>query len=99
MVFAVIVSLHAKDDVEEQLRAKLAEASKIYSKDAGVLGWHPLQSTDDSRKWTIVQLLDQESSVEKHREDPEYKALAASLVSLLENGQEGLHVHRFQGAL
>ncbi|KAG2768465.1 hypothetical protein Pcac1_g20314 [Phytophthora cactorum] len=49
MVFTIIVNLYAKDGVEEQLRAKLTEAAQINSKDAGVLGWHPMQSASDSR--------------------------------------------------
>ncbi|KAG3045454.1 hypothetical protein PI124_g24635, partial [Phytophthora idaei] len=42
MVFTIIVNLYAKDGVEDQLRAKLAEAAQTYSKDAGVLGWYPM---------------------------------------------------------
>ncbi|KAK1947370.1 hypothetical protein P3T76_001380 [Phytophthora citrophthora] len=61
MAFTIIVSLHAKDGVEDQLRAKLAEAAQTYSKDANVLGWYPMQSTSDSRKWTIVQRYNEES--------------------------------------
>ncbi|KAG3233332.1 hypothetical protein PI124_g21595 [Phytophthora idaei] len=49
MVFTIIVNLYAKDGVEEQLRAKLTEAAQINSKDAGVLGCHPMQSASDSR--------------------------------------------------
>ncbi|KAG3108056.1 hypothetical protein PC129_g24900 [Phytophthora cactorum] len=61
MVFTIIVNLYAKDGVEDQLRAKLAEAAQTYSKDAGVLGWYPMQNVSDSRKWTIVERYDQES--------------------------------------
>ncbi|KAG1711589.1 hypothetical protein DVH05_008838 [Phytophthora capsici] len=95
MVFTIIASLHAKDGVEDQLRAKLAEAAQTYSKDASVLGYYPMQNTSDSRKWTIVQRYDAESSVAKHREHPEYKELAGALVPLLEGGQEGISVHQF----
>ncbi|KAG6572860.1 antibiotic biosynthesis monooxygenase [Phytophthora cinnamomi] len=63
MVFTIVVNLYAKDgkDVEEQLRAKLADASQTYSKDASVIGWHPMQNISDPRKWTIVERYDQES--------------------------------------
>jgi quinol monooxygenase YgiN len=63
MVFTIVVNLYAKDgkDAEEQLRAELIKASETYSKDATVLGWHPMQSTSDPRKWTIVERYDQES--------------------------------------
>ncbi|KAF1789251.1 Phosphoribosyltransferase-like [Phytophthora cactorum] len=90
MVFTIIVNLYAKDGVEDQLRAKLAEAAQTYSKDAGVLGWYPMQNVSDSRKWTIVERYDQESTVAKHREHPDYKTFAGALLPLLENGQESL---------
>ncbi|KAE9175970.1 hypothetical protein PF005_g25168 [Phytophthora fragariae] len=48
------------------------------------------------RKWTVVECYDQESSVAKHREHPEYKTFAGALVALLENGQASLDVHQFQ---
>ncbi|EGZ29948.1 hypothetical protein PHYSODRAFT_473082 [Phytophthora sojae] len=98
MVFTVIVGLYAKVGkvVEEQLRAKLADAAHTYSKDANVVGWHPMQNIADPRKWTIVERLDQESSLAKHREDPEYKAFASALLPLLENGLESMHVHQFK---
>uniref|UniRef100_H3GQW9 ABM domain-containing protein n=1 Tax=Phytophthora ramorum TaxID=164328 RepID=H3GQW9_PHYRM len=98
MVYTIVVNLHAKDgkDVEEQLRVKLAEASQTYSKDAGVIGWHPMQNPSDARKWTIIERYDQESSVAHHRENPEYKAFAGALIALLENGQESLDVHQFK---
>ncbi|KAF1785482.1 hypothetical protein Pcac1_g20305 [Phytophthora cactorum] len=95
MVFTIIVNLYAKDGVEDQLRAKLAEAAQTYSKDAGVLGWYPMQNVSDSRKWTIVERYDQESTVAKHREHPDYKTFAGALLPLLENGQESLDVHQF----
>ncbi|OWZ04826.1 Antibiotic biosynthesis monooxygenase protein [Phytophthora megakarya] len=101
MVFTIIANLHAKsgEDIEAQLRAKLAEASKTYSADASVLGWYTLHNTDDSRKWTIVKRLDQESSVTKNRDDPEFKAFGASLLPLLENGRDSLTVYQFDEVL
>ncbi|KAF1789253.1 hypothetical protein JG687_00019523 [Phytophthora cactorum] len=95
MVFTIIVNLYAKDGVEEQLRAKLTEAAQINSKDAGVLGWHPMQSASDSRKWTIVERYDQESTAAKRRDNADLKAFAESLFVLLENGKESLDPHQF----
>ncbi|KAG2870130.1 hypothetical protein PC129_g24353, partial [Phytophthora cactorum] len=88
-------NLYAKDGVEEQLRAKLTEAAQINSKDAGVLGWHPMQSASDSRKWTIVERYDQESTAAKRRDNADLKAFAESLFVLLENGKESLDPHQF----
>ncbi|KAG2787245.1 hypothetical protein PC118_g24482, partial [Phytophthora cactorum] len=89
------VNLYAKDGVEEQLRAKLTEAAQINSKDAGVLGWHPMQSASDSPKWTIVERYDQESTAAKRRDNADLKAFAESLFVLLENGKESLDPHQF----
>ncbi|POM79422.1 Antibiotic biosynthesis monooxygenase [Phytophthora palmivora] len=62
MALTIIVNLYAKDGVEEQVRAKLAEGAKIFSnKEEGVQAWYPLQSTTDSRKWSIVERYDDES--------------------------------------
>ncbi|ETL37804.1 hypothetical protein L916_10555 [Phytophthora nicotianae] len=55
-----------------------------------------MQNTSDARKWTIVERYDEESSVTKHREHPDYKAFAGALLALLENGQESLDLHQFK---
>jgi hypothetical protein len=41
MVYTIVVHLYAKEDKEsiEKLKAKLAEASSVYSKDQETLGW------------------------------------------------------------
>ncbi|KAF1774947.1 Dimeric alpha-beta barrel [Phytophthora cactorum] len=90
--------LISDDGVEDQLRAKLAEAAQTYSKDVGVLGWYPMQNVSDSRKWTIVERYDQEScrwpyrvlavllatcTVAKHREYPATKRAYKSAVLTL----------------
>ncbi|ETK74424.1 hypothetical protein F441_11688 [Phytophthora nicotianae CJ01A1] len=98
MAFTIIVSLYAKDgkDVEEQVRTKLAEAAQTFSNEDGVLEYYPMQNANDSRKWTIVERYDDESSVAKRREKSNVKAFAESLLALLENGKESLSVHQFK---
>ncbi|ETL81099.1 hypothetical protein L917_18501 [Phytophthora nicotianae] len=55
-----------------------------------------MQNANDSRKWTIVERYDDESSVAKRREKSNVKAFAESLLALLENGKESLSVHQFK---
>lgn len=42
MVYTLVVHLHAKEGEENlsKLKAKLAEASQVYSKDKETLGWY-----------------------------------------------------------
>ncbi|KAG3113728.1 hypothetical protein PI124_g7299 [Phytophthora idaei] len=86
MAFTIIVSLFAKDgkDVEEQLRTKLVEAAQTFSKYAGVLGWYPMQNASDSRKWTIVERYEHESSQKYHLENPYWKTFDPYVIPLLD---------------
>jgi D-Tyr-tRNAtyr deacylase len=45
MVYTIVVHLYAKDDKEaiEKIKAKLVEASQVYSKDHETLNWHVMQ--------------------------------------------------------
>lgn len=63
MVFTIVVHLQAKEgkDVEDKIRAKLIEASSVYSKDAETISWFVMQDSADSTKWTIVERYEQES--------------------------------------
>ncbi|KAH7488697.1 hypothetical protein PRIC1_007185 [Phytophthora ramorum] len=92
MAFTIVINLYAKDgkDVEEQLRAKLIEASQAFSKHDGIIGWYPLQNTTDSRKWTVITRCEQESILDQHRELPESKAFMEALLPLLENGKDSV---------
>ncbi|KAF4029339.1 putative antibiotic biosynthesis monooxygenase protein [Phytophthora infestans] len=95
MVFTVIVSLYAKDAVEDQLRAKLVEYAQHNVKDSSVLGWHPMQSASDPRKWTIVERYDQESNAAKRRGNADIRAFAEALFVVLESGKDSLEPHMF----
>jgi hypothetical protein len=57
MVYTIVVHLYAKPDAESisKLKAKLVEASKIYSKDKETLSWFVMQDVSDERKFTIVE--------------------------------------------
>ena len=57
MVYTIVVHLHAKDDAAtiQKLKAKLVEASQVYSQDKETLSWFVMQDVSDPRKFTIVE--------------------------------------------
>jgi hypothetical protein len=57
MVYTIVVHLYANDNEEDisKLKAKLAEASAVYSKDKETLSWFVMQDVSDPRKFTIVE--------------------------------------------
>jgi quinol monooxygenase YgiN len=63
MVYTIVVHLYAKADQEsiDKLKAKLVEASGIYSKDKETLSWFVMQDTKDPRAFTIVERYEKES--------------------------------------
>lgn len=63
MVYTIIVHLYAKADEESisKLKAKLVEASQVYSQDKETLSWFVMQDTVDPRKFSIVERYLQES--------------------------------------
>lgn len=63
MVYVITVHMYTKDDPEciAKLKAKLIEASGVYSKDKETISWFVSQSTSDPRAFTIVERYQQES--------------------------------------
>lgn len=63
MVYTITVHLRANAEPSsvEKLKAKLIEASRIYSKDKETISWFVMQSTSDPRAFTIVERYEQES--------------------------------------
>lgn len=63
MVYTIVVHLYAKPEAEaiSKLKAKLVEASQVYSKDKETLSWFVMQDVHDERKFTIVERYLQES--------------------------------------
>lgn len=59
MVYTITVHLRANAEPSsvDKLKAKLIEASRIYSKDKETISWFVMQSTADPRDFTIVCLL------------------------------------------
>jgi quinol monooxygenase YgiN len=63
MVYVITVHLHANDhpDSVDKIKAKLIEASRVYSKDKETLSWFVSQSTSDPRDFTIIERYEKES--------------------------------------
>jgi hypothetical protein len=57
MVYTIVVHLYAKDDADtiHKLKAKLVEASQVYSQDKETLSWFVMQDVNDARRFTIVE--------------------------------------------
>jgi quinol monooxygenase YgiN len=57
MVYTIVVHLYAKPEAEaiSKLKAKLVEASSVYSQDKETLSWFVMQDVSDERKFTIVE--------------------------------------------
>ncbi|KAG7377403.1 hypothetical protein PHYBOEH_000885 [Phytophthora boehmeriae] len=85
MVFTFVCHLYAKEgkDIEEKMRNKLIEASKIYSKDAETIDWHVMQDDSDPRKWTIVERYESKSSLKIHMANPYYPTFGPAVGPLL----------------
>lgn len=70
MVYTITVHLLAKPDADSisKLKAKLVEASQVYSKDRETLSWFVMQDVKEERKFTIVERYEKESSQKYHLE-------------------------------
>ncbi|KAL1606440.1 hypothetical protein SLS60_003844 [Paraconiothyrium brasiliense] len=86
MVYTIVVHLYAKEDQEsiEKLKAKLVEASQVYSKDRETLSWFVMQDVGDKRKFTIVERYLKESSQKYHLENPYWKTFDPYVNPLLD---------------
>jgi quinol monooxygenase YgiN len=71
MVYVIVCHLYAKEGsaVEGKIHDKLVEASKVYVKDAEVIGYHVMQDHEDPRKWCIVERYERESVRVNRRAD------------------------------
>ncbi|KAH8778688.1 hypothetical protein F5883DRAFT_542539 [Diaporthe sp. PMI_573] len=86
MVYVITVHLHANDhpDSVDKIKAKLIEASRVYSKDKETLSWFVSQSTSDPRDFTIIERYEKESSQKYHLENPYWKTFDPYVVPLLD---------------
>ncbi|KAF2646452.1 hypothetical protein P280DRAFT_415753 [Massarina eburnea CBS 473.64] len=86
MVYTIVVHLYAKEDTEsiDKLKAKLVEASEVYSKDHETLSWFVMQDVGDKRKFCIVERYLHESSQKYHLENPYWKTFDPYVIPLLD---------------
>ncbi|KAJ7120980.1 hypothetical protein C8R44DRAFT_671719 [Mycena epipterygia] len=96
MVHTIVAHLYAKEgkEVEEKMRAKLSEASQVYTKDAETIDWFVMQDSKDPRAWCIVERYEQESSLQIHFENPYFKTFVPDVGPLL-NTPEDLKLQFF----
>ncbi|PSR79261.1 hypothetical protein BD289DRAFT_442727 [Coniella lustricola] len=86
MVYTITVHLHANDDPAsvDKLKAKLIEASRVYSQDKETISWFVMQSTSDPRDFTIVERYEKESSQKYHLENPYWQTFDPYVIPLLD---------------
>ncbi|KAI3552096.1 hypothetical protein CSPX01_00772, partial [Colletotrichum filicis] len=86
MVYTLTVHLHANDhpDSVERIKAKLIEASRVYSKDRETVSWFVMQDVHDPRSFTIVERFETEYSQKYHLENPYWKTFDPYVVPLLD---------------
>ncbi|KAK1688473.1 hypothetical protein BDP55DRAFT_656010 [Colletotrichum godetiae] len=86
MVYTLTVHLHANDqpDSVERIKAKLIEASRVYSKDRETVSWFVMQDVHDPRSFTIVERFETEYSQKYHLENPYWKTFDPYVKPLLD---------------
>lgn len=83
MVYTIIVHLVAKPEHVETLRAKLVEASRVYSQDKETLAWFVSQSTSNPTEFSIVERYRNEDSQQYHLNNPYWKTFDPYVKPLL----------------
>lgn len=99
MVYTLVVHLTSLADPTaiDQLKAKLTEASNIYTADRETLSWFVMQSTSNPREFTIVERYENEGSQQYHLSNPYWKTFDPAIEPLLEGGiNGGLKLMRYE---
>ncbi|KAJ1323737.1 (4S)-4-hydroxy-5-phosphonooxypentane-2,3-dione isomerase [Microdochium nivale] len=86
MVYTLTVHLHTNDqpDSVERIKAKLIEASRVYSQDRETVSWFVMQDVHDPRAFTIVERFETEHSQKYHLENPYWKTFDPYVKPLLD---------------
>ncbi|CDM37009.1 hypothetical protein DTO013E5_7173 [Penicillium roqueforti] len=100
MVYTIVVHLRAKPDEESisKLKAKLVEASNVYSNDKETLSWFVSQSVFDKQDFTIVERYAQESSQQYHLNNPYWKTFDPYVIPLLEKDMDMHRLEELEGS-
>lgn len=90
MVYTLVVHMKAKDDADSvaKLKAKLVEASQVYSNDKETLSWLVMQSVHEPRDFTIVERYLNEGSQKYHLNNPYWKTFDPYVKPLLEGDMD-----------
>lgn len=85
MVYTLVVNLYSRPEEEciSNLKAKLAEASRVYSQDEGTISWFVMQDPKDPRAFTIVERYENELSQKVHLANPYWKTFDPYVIPLL----------------
>jgi len=76
-------------EIIPKLKAKLLEASSIYSQDKETLSWFVMQSVHDPRDFTIIERYENEDSQQYHLANPYWKTFDPAVLPMLEEVQGG----------
>ncbi|KAH9861470.1 hypothetical protein J1614_011217 [Plenodomus biglobosus] len=100
MVYTIIVHLLAKNDSAsiDKLRAKLVEASQVYSRDRETLSWYVMQDFEEPRRFTIVERYVGEESQKYHLENPYWKTFDPYVLPLLEEPMDLRRLGELEGS-
>lgn len=92
--------LRAKADEESisKLKAKLVEASNVYSNDKETISWFVMQSVFDKQDFTIVERYEKESSQEYHLNNPYWKTFDPYVIPLLEKDMDMHRLEELEGS-
>lgn len=92
--------LRAKADEESisKLKAKLVEASNVYSNDKETISWFVMQSVFDKQDFTIVERYEQETSQEYHLNNPYWKTFDPYVIPLLEKDMDMHRLEELEGS-
>ncbi|KAL4796661.1 hypothetical protein BDV19DRAFT_360751 [Aspergillus venezuelensis] len=99
MVYTIVVHMRAKPDQESitKLKAKLQEASAVYSNDKETLSWHVMQSVHDPQDFCIVERYLNEASQSYHLNNPYWKTFDPYVIPLLEKEMDLRRFEEMEG--
>ncbi|KAI8895351.1 hypothetical protein BC833DRAFT_512939, partial [Globomyces pollinis-pini] len=71
-MFSLTVIIVVKPEYQDQMATLLKEASHVYVKDKGTLGWYVNQHVDNKNQFSIYEFYENEDSLATHIANPFY---------------------------